>query len=451
MIKKLPCAYRFFDKFFYLSLVIFLLGISGNSFAQEENKIYHPLTNSVLLSLEYSTTISETDYDSNILSFAWRGSGEYFLPMYQNLFAGIRLYGGTGYLTGKRAEYASLGFPVEFKTSIVYAGLGIELGYRVEEKFYPYAMVGVNYLYFYPNDSNGLPLPNYKRGTIYNTHTALPSIEIGTRYFVNDNIAVNASITHNFFTNDYLDNLKKGYSKDSYSSINLGVSYALFTEKDSDNDGVDDKRDQCPGTMPGVKVDDFGCPLDGDNDGVPDYMDKCPFTPKGVKVDPDGCPVDSDLDGVPDYLDRCANTPAGVKVDNNGCPLDSDRDGVPDYLDKCPATPLGTAVDEEGCPKVKTPEQKPAVVVQPTYNIDGERMARRNIWTDGKTYVIQVASFRDKNTAYGQMQKWKEKGYNAFVESKYIKIYKTIYYRVRIGYYNTLKEAQAVYNKLGIK
>ena len=60
--------------------------------------------------------------------------------------------------------------------------------------------------------------------------------------------------------------------------------------------------------------------LDSDNDGVPDNLDKCPGTPAGVAVDKDGCPLDSDNDGVPDYLDKCPGTPAGVKVDKDGCP-----------------------------------------------------------------------------------------------------------------------------------
>lgn len=60
---------------------------------------------------------------------------------------------------------------------------------------------------------------------------------------------------------------------------------------DSDGDGVPDDRDLCPGTPPGVAVDERGCPLDSDGDGVPDYLDKCPNTPRGVVVDKDGCPV----------------------------------------------------------------------------------------------------------------------------------------------------------------
>ncbi|MGM0857287.1 MAG: OmpA family protein [Pseudomonadota bacterium] len=81
---------------------------------------------------------------------------------------------------------------------------------------------------------------------------------------------------------------------------------------------------QCPsfgGDIPaGAAVDAEGCPLDSDNDGVPDFRDQCPGTPAGVEVDADGCPLDSDNDGVPDYRDQCPDTPAGVEVNSLGCP-----------------------------------------------------------------------------------------------------------------------------------
>ena len=65
---------------------------------------------------------------------------------------------------------------------------------------------------------------------------------------------------------------------------------------DSDGDGVPDNLDQCPGTPPGTKVDEKGCPTDtgkdSDNDGVPDALDQCPNTPPGVQVDAKGCAVE---------------------------------------------------------------------------------------------------------------------------------------------------------------
>jgi outer membrane protein OmpA-like peptidoglycan-associated protein len=132
--------------------------------------------------------------------------------------------------------------------------------------------------------------------------------------------------------------------------VELGGSILLNTDKDTDGDGIKDKKDTCPNTPKDVKVDLNGCPVDTDGDRIADYLDKCPNTPKGVAVDANGCPVDSDGDKIADYLDKCPNTPRGVTVDNNGCPVDSDKDGVADYVDRCPNTPAGVRVDANGCP-----------------------------------------------------------------------------------------------------
>lgn len=63
---------------------------------------------------------------------------------------------------------------------------------------------------------------------------------------------------------------------------------------DSDADGVADSIDRCPGTVPGTKVDAYGCPLpppDSDGDGVVDASDACPDTPRGLRVDSRGCVI----------------------------------------------------------------------------------------------------------------------------------------------------------------
>ena len=170
---------------------------------------------------------------------------------------------------------------------------------------------------------------------------------------------------------------------DRYMQFSAGVTANLGKAKDTDGDGVPDRKDKCPDTPSGVKVDANGCPLDTDGDGVPDYQDKCPDvkglaalqgcpdadgdgvadaddkcpnTPAGVRVDASGCPLDADGDGVPDYLDKCPNTPAGVKVDANGCPLDRDGDGVPDYQDRCPDR-AGPA-SNKGCPEIPAETKK---------------------------------------------------------------------------------------------
>ena len=326
-----------------------------------------------LFSLEYSINKSATDYTtSSTFSGGLRGIGKYILPINNKFYYGLGLYFGMGTLSGADLALQNdpHGYPGQFSTSIFYYGLGVEFSYKVNEKIYPYTFFSMTQLYFQPEDIYGNKLPNNAKGTIYNTNTLEPGIEIGGRYFITDKFAINASFTYYFFPNDYLDDLKKGTSNDKYASLNLGITFAPLltggTFYDSDNDGVEDKNDMCPGTPKGVEVDEFGCPLDLDHDGVPDYLDKCENTPPGVKVNSDGCPVDSDHDGVPDYLDKCANTLAGLKVDSLGCPLDSDHDGVPDYLDKCPDTPSGTKIDSTGCPAKAATKEIPKKEVPKT-------------------------------------------------------------------------------------
>lgn len=61
-------------------------------------------------------------------------------------------------------------------------------------------------------------------------------------------------------------------------------------EGDADGDGVADRRDLCPGTPPGTRVNPAGCTADLDRDGVADGVDRCDDTPPGAAVDATGCP-----------------------------------------------------------------------------------------------------------------------------------------------------------------
>jgi len=133
--------------------------------------------------------------------------------------------------------------------------------------------------------------------------------------------------------------------------VGAGLTFPLgATPRDTDGDGVPDRRDECPDTPHGATVDARGCPGDDDGDGVLNGIDQCPNTMTGATVDTRGCPSDSDGDGVFDGIDQCADTPAGATVDAKGCPGDDDGAGVLNGIDQCPGTPAGATVDAKGCP-----------------------------------------------------------------------------------------------------
>jgi outer membrane protein OmpA-like peptidoglycan-associated protein len=116
---------------------------------------------------------------------------------------------------------------------------------------------------------------------------------------------------------------------------------------DTDKDGIQDSEDACP-NEPGI-VEFNGCP-DSDSDGIPDKDDECPFEAGSKELN--GCP-DGDGDGVADKDDQCPDIAGEVRY--AGCP-DSDGDGIPDNLDECP-NEAGPA-ENNGCP---IPEPKPEI------------------------------------------------------------------------------------------
>lgn len=248
------------------------------------------------------------------------------------------------------------------------------------------------YLYAGP----GILKDNSESGVNFN-------VGIGSKYYV-------SSATALYFDAGYINGIEVTRAskkvRDNFLKATIGVEFDFGKAKDSDMDGVPDRKDKCPDTPAGVAVDVNGCPIDTDGDGVADYVDdcptvagltslkgcpdadgdgvadkddKCPDTPKGVKVDAKGCPVDTDGDGVADYLDKCPDTPKGVKVDAKGCPIDTDGDGLADYLDKCPT--VAGPKENQGCPVVeKTAEE-----------IEAERMKVEPVYFDTNKSTITKA------------------------------------------------------------
>lgn len=175
-----------------------------------------------------------------------------------------------------------------------------------------------------------------------------PYLGLGAGYFwldddgggtFNTNLGVNFWIKEGFALT--LDTNYKSAFDDGDNDFfhhRFGLKFA-FGGKDTDGDGVYDKKDACP-DEPGLAEFD-GCP-DTDGDGIINSEDACPNEAGSAEFG--GCP-DSDGDGIADKDDACPSE-AGL-AEFNGCP-DADNDGIADKDDNCP-TEAGPA-ENNGCP-----------------------------------------------------------------------------------------------------
>jgi cell division protein FtsN len=66
----------------------------------------------------------------------------------------------------------------------------------------------------------------------------------------------------------------------------------------------------------------------------------------------------------------------------------------------------------------------------------------------GKNYVIQVASFQDRKLAETFASNLRKKGYNAFVEKAFVEWKGGNWYRVRIGFFDSIEQAKKTAEKL---
>jgi outer membrane protein OmpA-like peptidoglycan-associated protein len=331
-------------KITFVVLLILLLSLLG--YAQEKSKRikYHAFSGTLMIGAEAGMTLGYTDYITTKPQVVGRGIAEYFFPTTSNGIFGIKGFMSAGYVGGKDDRKN----PDVFRSNIIRLGGGISYTFSLKENIFPYVFLGASYGWVNPRDNNSVDLPYTHR--TFSIKDVNYHAEVGLRFLLSNEINFNVNAGAELSSKDHWDALPPFGNNDMLIQIMAGFSYSFFTQNDEDGDGVPDSKDQCPGTPPGVKVDDFGCPLDSDNDGVPDYKDKCPNTKPGMKVDENGCVIDSDNDGVPDEIDKCPNTPPGMKVNEYGCP-DTDNDGVYDDMDKCPETPAGAPVDATGCPK----------------------------------------------------------------------------------------------------
>lgn len=228
---------------------------------------------------------------------------------------------------------------------------------------------------------------NTKDETSYKTVSVGLMLQPSLSVYLSDHVALNFGLyyTYQSFKNENQANYVLMTTSEQYNSSlknvtaatvqsfggNAGIRFLFGKPKDTDEDGIPDRKDKCPDvwgvawfqgcpdtdkdsvqdsqdscrTIPGLAKFN-GCP-DSDKDGIPDKTDECPYQAGPVSLK--GCP-DRDGDGIADKYDVCPDKPGLAQY--KGCP-DTDGDGLPDNEDQCPEVP-GPATNN-GCPPPPPP------------------------------------------------------------------------------------------------
>lgn len=271
--------------------------------------------------------------------------GGYLEQKFGSVF-GLHLNAYTGKVSKYQLDTAAF---LNFESKITAIDLSLLFDFdndkiiKKSSTFAPFFSVGIGYLMFDPYadllDENGNPYYHWSDGSLrnmpqndsllgkasyakrdykfetplkdstvnYAKNTLIIPVKLGFKFDLTENIQARVSASYVLTFTDYLDNYSIESGNDAYLYTSIGLQYNFgkresqinFSKKeenyrsgiekvDSDGDGVPNINDYCPGTPPGVSVDERGCPADTDKDGIPDYRDKEPNTPPGMYVDADG-------------------------------------------------------------------------------------------------------------------------------------------------------------------
>lgn len=254
---------------------------------------------------------------------------------------------------------------------------------------------------------------------------------------------------------------------------------------DSDEDGVPDYLDLCPNTPVGTEVNKFGCPLEekvtvppkektefvltgainfesGKANLLPAAFEELDKIVKVMKEYPEtNWKIEGHTDNtgsyqmnknlslqraqsVYDYLVKSGIKPNRLKVFGYG----------PDFPVADNSTETGKALNrrvtislDEG--KSAPQDVKEKLPLNYEYRFDIERNIGNMIFTDGYKYCIQTSSWRNKFKAESEVQKLKSQGYNAFIVEANLPELDGIWYRVRVGFFDSLDEARKVKFRIG--
>jgi len=192
---------------------------------------------------------------------------------------------------------------------------GLHFGYTLssilkQSPITPYFAVGIQSLSF-----KTLNTDNQSYWSVSESTVAIP-LGFGLRLNISERIDLDATINYTIVMADIDKSVED--KSDKFISANFTIHYDLFTPKPKENIYFDDSYYK-EVNFKALDVEDE------DGDLVADIDDYCPKTPIGVKVDQFGCPLDGDDDGIPNYIDQEKNTREGAVVDEKGVQLTDEK------------------------------------------------------------------------------------------------------------------------------
>ena len=110
-----------------------------------------------------------------------------------------------------------------------------------------------------------------------------PAYGAGLKYFITDWLALRADVRHVLGLGSVYNNLEYGLGLTFYFGGAKPAAAPVVAAKPAEEPRKPEAAAPAVVAAPPV--------VDSDNDGVPDSRDKCPGTPAGVAVDKDGCPI----------------------------------------------------------------------------------------------------------------------------------------------------------------
>jgi len=251
---------------------------------------------------------------------------------------------------------------------------------------------------------------------------------------------------------------------------------------DSDDDGVPDFRDLCQNTPVGTEVNKWGCPIE---EKVYEPIKKTEFilngeinfeTNKANLLSAAYPELNEILNAMKDYPDtkwRIEGYTDNTGSLNYNKELSTSRAlSVYNYFVKNGIEPARLFVKGYGASDPiadnntetgKALNRRVTIVLvnnenlksdsdenpntKRVYNSASERNVGKMIFTDGYLYCFQVSSWRSREKAEAEMKRLKAEGYNAFIVIADLPELDGTWYRVRIGYFNSLDEVNKVRDK----